>query len=166
LYRATNVKEWVLPDIESDLVDRIRAASRSMVRELGFMQAGIAATDYPPSAVHTLLEIGARGSMTAVELGVFLGLEKSSISRMIRKLIEAGELKEVASRDDGRLKRLLLSTKGKRTCAGIQAFGQQQVLNALAHLGPDQHRKVAEGLALYAEALRAHRLTETASAGQ
>ncbi|HEY8335867.1 MAG TPA: MarR family winged helix-turn-helix transcriptional regulator [Tardiphaga sp.] len=155
-----------MSDIESDLVDRIRAASRLMVRELGFMQASVAATDYPPSAVHTLLEIGARGRMTAVELGAFLGLEKSSVSRMIRKLIEAGELKEVACRDDGRLKRLLLTAKGKRTYAGIQAFGQQQVMNALARLAPDKRRKVAEGLVLYAEALQAYRLSETNPAGQ
>ena len=42
------------------LVDAIRAASRQMVRELGFLQTTLAATDYPPSAVHTLIEIGAR----------------------------------------------------------------------------------------------------------
>ncbi len=83
-----------MSDIDADLIDHIRAASRLMVRELGFMQATVAATDYPPSAVHTLLEIGAREAMTAVELSAFLGLEKSSVSRMIRKLIDAGELKK------------------------------------------------------------------------
>lgn len=45
----------------SPLVDEIRTASRLMVRELGFMSATLAATDYSPSAVHTLLEISLRG---------------------------------------------------------------------------------------------------------
>ncbi|WP_371421010.1 MarR family winged helix-turn-helix transcriptional regulator [Tardiphaga sp.] len=146
-----------LPDIDADLIDHIRAASRLMVRELGFMQATVAATDYPPSAVHALLEIGEREAMTAVELSVFLGLEKSSVSRMIRKLIEAGELREAASAGDGRIKRLLLTAKGRRTREAIQAFGRQQVTNALARLTPAQRQKVAEGLALYAQALEAHR---------
>ena len=36
------------------LVSEIRVASRLMVRELGFMNTTLAATDYSPSAVHTL----------------------------------------------------------------------------------------------------------------
>ncbi|WP_246664356.1 MarR family winged helix-turn-helix transcriptional regulator [Tardiphaga sp. P9-11] len=149
-----------MSDIDADLIDHIRAASRLMVRELGFMQATVAATDYPPSAVHTLLEIGAREAMTAVELSAFLGLEKSSVSRMIRKLIDAGELKEAASAGDGRVKRLLLTAKGRRTREAIEAYGQRQVTNALQQLAPIQRKKVAEGLALYAEALEAHRLAD------
>ena len=77
---------------ELALIDDIRAASRLMVRELGFMDATVAASDYPPSAVHTILEIGIRGPLTSGELGDFLRLEKSSVSRMVRKLIDCGEL--------------------------------------------------------------------------
>ncbi|HBJ98815.1 MAG TPA: MarR family transcriptional regulator, partial [Delftia acidovorans] len=36
-----------MPQHDLSLVDGIRAASRLMVRELGFMQATLAATDYP-----------------------------------------------------------------------------------------------------------------------
>ena len=39
-----------MSDIDADLIDHIRAASRLMVRELGFMQATVAATDYPPAS--------------------------------------------------------------------------------------------------------------------
>lgn len=77
---------------------------------------------------------------------------------MIRKLIDAGELKEAASAGDGRLKRLLLTAKGRRTREAIEAYGQRQVTNALQQLTPAQRQKVAEGLGLYAEALEAHRL--------
>ncbi|MBN9320840.1 MAG: MarR family transcriptional regulator, partial [Delftia acidovorans] len=81
-----------MPQHDLSLVDGIRAASRQMVRELGFMQATLAATDYPPSAVHAILEIGTQGRMAASQLAQALGLEKSSVSRMVRKLVEAGEL--------------------------------------------------------------------------
>lgn len=60
----------------SPLIDEIRTASRLMVRELGFMRATLAATDYSPSAVHTLLEISLRGAMTAAQLVQILGLGK------------------------------------------------------------------------------------------
>ncbi len=64
-------------------IQDIRAASRLMVRELGFMNQNLAATDYPPSAVHAMLEVEAHGSMAAAQLVQILGLEKSSVSRML-----------------------------------------------------------------------------------
>lgn len=140
-----------------ELVDRIRAASRQMVRELGFMQATLAATDYPASAVHAILEIGAQGQMTAAQLTDWLCLERSSVSRMLRKLIDAGELKESGSETDGRLKWLTLTAKGKRSYAAIEEFGRKQAQTALSQLAPLQQREVAAGLSAYARALASHR---------
>ncbi len=68
--------------IDSKLIEEIRRSSRTMVRELGFMKATLAATDYSPSAVHTLLEIENYGAITAIQLAQILGLEKSSVSRI------------------------------------------------------------------------------------
>lgn len=149
-----------MPQHDLSLVDGIRAASRLMVRELGFMQATLAATDYPPSAVHAILEIGAQGHMAASQLAQALGLEKSSVSRMVRKLVEAGELKEAADGEDGRVKQLALTAKGRHTLATIEAFGRQQVTAALDRMQAPQQQAVSQGLALYARALQAHRQEE------
>lgn len=147
---------------EISLIDDIRAASRLMVRELGFMDATVAASGYPPSAVHTILEIGIRGPLTSGELGDFLRLEKSSISRMVRKLIDCGELRETADELDARSKLLSLTAKGRRTLAALHAFGRQQVRGALAVLTPAEQRTVREGMMLYARALRASRVEDEA----
>ena len=143
---------------ELSLIDDIRAASRLMVRELGFMDATVAASDYPPSAVHTILEIGIRGPMTSGELGDFLRLEKSSVSRLVRKLVECGELRETPDELDARSKRLSLTAKGRRTMEALHAFGRQQVSGALAVLTDAERRKVREGMMLYARALRESRV--------
>ena len=142
------------------LIDDIRTASRLMVRELGFMDATVAASDYPPSAVHTILEIGIRGPLTSGELGDFLRLEKSSVSRMVRKLIDCGELRETADELDARSKLLSLTAKGRRTLEALHAFGRQQVRGALAALTPAEQRIVREGMMLYARALRQSREEE------
>ena len=136
------------------LVDEIRAASRQMVRELGFMEATVAATDYPPSAVHTILEIGIRGPMSAGQLAEFLHLEKSSVSRLVRKLIENGEMRELSDTDDARVKPLALTAKGCRTLAALHAFGRRQVSHALDRLSEAERRTVRDGLMLYARALQ------------
>ena len=146
------------PDLA--LIDDVRAASRQMVRELGFMEATVAATDYPPSAVHTILEIGIRGPMTAMQLGDVLHLEKSSVSRMVRKLIESGELKETVDPDDARIKPLSLTARGRRTLAALHEFGRHQVTGALAPLSKAEQRIVRDGLMLYARALQAMRAAE------
>ena len=142
------------------LIDDIRAASRLMVRELGFMDATVAATNYPPSAVHTILEIGIRGPLTSGELCDFLRLEKSSVSRMVRKLIECGELKETPDAADARSKLLSLTARGRRTLAALHAFGRQQVTGALEGLSEAEQRTVRDGLMLYARALRQSRAEE------
>ena len=76
---------------DTSLIQQIRTASRLMVRELGFMNTTLAATHYSPSAVHTLLEVSVRGAMTAAQLVTLLGLEKSSVSRMVARLLAAGK---------------------------------------------------------------------------
>jgi DNA-binding MarR family transcriptional regulator len=149
---------------ELSLIDDIRAASRLMVRELGFMDATVAASDYPPSAVHTILEIGIRGPLTSGELGDFLRLEKSSVSRLVRKLVDCGELRETPDEADARSKLLSLTAKGRHTLEALHAFGRQQVSGALAALSEAEQRKVREGMMLYARALRESRVEDEAEA--
>jgi DNA-binding MarR family transcriptional regulator/ribosomal protein S18 acetylase RimI-like enzyme len=145
-----------MPTTANHLVTAVRSASRTMVRELGFMRPTLAATDYPPSAVHSLLELQAHGSLTAAQLVGLLGLEKSSVSRMLAKLEAAGEI-EPGTASDARAKPLCLTARGHNTVAAIQAYGQQQVQAALHHLSPAQQQTVAQGLSTYARALQASR---------
>lgn len=119
------------------------------------MDPTLAGTAYSASAVHALLEIERRGSMTAAQLVQVLKLEKSSISRMLGKLVGAGELTETAGGDDGRVKPLVLTAQGMRTVAGIHAFARDQVMAALGHLNPAEKQAVAQGLSAYARALAA-----------
>ena len=137
--------------------EHIRDASRRLVRELGFLRPTLAGTDHSPSAVHALIEIGARPAVTAAELAAILVLEKSSVSRMLRKLIAAGELAEGVSTRDGRAKPLSLTRQGRSTLARIDDFARRQVEAALEHMELDGRAQLAESLGHYAEALAATR---------
>lgn len=152
--------------IDPSLVEQVRSASRTMVRELGFMRTTLAGTEYSPSAVHTLLELGEHGALTAAQLVRALGLEKSSVSRMVAKLIQNGELEESEGEADGRTKQLSLTEQGKRTLEEIHAYGQLQVTSALVPLPQQEQQAIAQGLNAYAQALRAYRqeTVETAAA--
>lgn len=134
------------------VVEEIRALSRAMVREWGFMGGAFAGTDLSPSAVHALIEIE-KGGVTARELGARLRLEKSSVSRMLRKLVASGEVEEAAAETDGRVKLLSLTAAGKARVAAIHAFARAQVVDALGRLGDGEDRLVLDGLRLYSRAL-------------
>jgi DNA-binding MarR family transcriptional regulator/GNAT superfamily N-acetyltransferase len=108
--------------------------------------------------VHALIEIGKNGLLTAADLCQLLGLEKSSISRLLRKLLDAGELAEGASAEDGRAKPLSLTPKGQQTLAAIDSFAEAQVRDALGHLPSKSHGPLRDALALYADALKASRM--------
>lgn len=134
------------------VVEEIRAVSRAMVRELGFMGGDFAGTDLSPSAVHALIEIE-KGGVTARDLGALLCLEKSSVSRMLRRLVESGDVQEEAGAADGRVKRLSLTAAGAQRVAAIHGFARARVAGALGQLKPGQDRAVLDGLRFYTQAL-------------
>jgi DNA-binding MarR family transcriptional regulator len=101
--------------------------------------------------------------MTATELCDVLILEKSSVSRMVRKLVRAGEVAEGASSQDGRAKALSLTPRGLASLNRIDDFAQRQVADALERMGPETRRGLAESLATYARALQACRSGKPAS---
>jgi DNA-binding MarR family transcriptional regulator/GNAT superfamily N-acetyltransferase len=143
----------------------VRDASRRMVRELGFMQPTLAETDLPPSAVHAIIEICNQGALTASRLGQMLLLEKSTISRMLARLVERRLVEEKPSNVDGRAKILSLTPEGHVLLGDINRFANLRVGKALHSLGTSARQRVVGGLADYADALRAvHDRKEATSA--
>lgn len=137
---------------ELSLIEDIRASSRSMARDWGFMGGRFAGADLSPSAVHALMEIEG-GDVSAKDLSVRLRLEKSSVSRLLRKLVESGDVSESTDAHDSRLKLLALTAAGKRRVAAIHTHARAQVQDALGRLQPGQYRAVQKGLQLYSGAL-------------
>lgn len=139
----------------------IRDASRRIVRELGFMRPTLAGTEFAPSSVHALLEIGQNETLTAAELCTVLDLEKSSVSRMVRKLVQSGELTEEPNGLDARSKSLSLTAQGRNTLAAINAYADNVVTSSLGGLSARIHEKVRDGLVAYADALEHRRVGAT-----
>ncbi|MCG8558593.1 MAG: helix-turn-helix domain-containing GNAT family N-acetyltransferase [Hyphomicrobiales bacterium] len=141
----------------TDMVTKVRSASRALVREFGFMGKTVAGTDLPPSAVHAIVEIGAAGRLSAKDLSAKLLLEKSTVSRLVKSLVERGELREARAADDGRSKHLHLTHRGAATLDAITAFAERQVGSALAPLPDRCRQQVLTGLETYTAALKASR---------
>lgn len=146
-----------MPRQQTDRIDRIRAASRRLVRAFGFLDRTLAGTDLSPSAVHAIIETGhaTQGGepVTAKRLGEILGLEKSTVSRLVAGLVRRGELTERVSPEDGREKWLSLAARGRATLRAIDRHARDQVETALAGMSAAGVGTVVEGLERYADAL-------------
>lgn len=143
-------------------IDTLRALSRQLVREFGFMRSTVAGTELSLSAAHAMIEIGAGEAVTAGRLCETLLLEKSSVSRLLKRLVEFGEVLETPDPRDGRTKFLTLTAKGRATLEAIDDHSRTQVAGALRHLAPEQAEIVLQGIGLYAGALSRSRRQEIA----
>ena len=140
--------------IPSPLISDIRAASRDLVREFGLMNQGVAGTDLSLSAAHAIIEIGRTHGLSARDLSNRLLLEKSTVSRLVKSLVERGEIREVRAQHDGRMKHLHLTPHGRKTLAEIDHFAEAQVSGALACLDNPARFGVLKGLRDYSAALK------------
>ena len=122
------------------------------------MNRTLAGTDLSASAVHAIVEIGAAGRLSSKDLSEKLLLEKSTVSRLVRSLIERGEVRESRSPSDARRKELDLTRQGRRTLAAITSFAEGRVEAAVAPLEATVRREILNGLVSYSAALRHGRI--------
>jgi DNA-binding MarR family transcriptional regulator/GNAT superfamily N-acetyltransferase len=118
------------------------------------MSQGVAGTDLSLSAVHAIIEIGRAEMLSSKALGARLLLEKSTVSRLVKSLVARGEIDEVRSQDDLRMKHLHLTRKGKRTLLDIDRFAEAQVSSALGGLDERSRQGILRGLQDYSRALK------------
>ena len=139
----------------SPLISDIRSASRDLVRQFGFMNRTVAGTELSVSAVHAIIEIGKSGGLSSKELSERLILEKSTVSRLVKSLVDGNEIREVRSKDDARMKYHHLTRRGARTLNAIDDYAEAQVSGALGQLDARSQRGILSGLQDYAAALNA-----------
>jgi DNA-binding MarR family transcriptional regulator/GNAT superfamily N-acetyltransferase len=151
--RYNYIESVDMPQQDSSLVADIRSASRDLVRQLGLMTQTVAGTDLTLSAVHAIIEIGRAGQLSARELSEKLQLEKSTVSRLVKSLMARGELRELRSSNDLRVKLLSLSRQGKKTLGNIDRHAEAQVATALDRLDSASRQGVLKGLQDYSAAL-------------
>lgn len=146
-------------------VQELRALSRQLVRELGFMRTTLADSGLAPSAVHAILEVGATPGIQARDLAGTLRLDKSNTSRQLAKLEALGLLERRPSASDARSAALHLTDAGQTLRQQIDRYATDQVSAALQRLVPTEQQALLQSLALYAGALAPSGLTAARARG-
>ena len=134
-------------------IQELRRSSRLLVRVLGFMKGRFDGVDCTAAQCHALMELSDHGLLTVGELAELLEIDKSTASRSVRPLIEAGFIETAADKKDGRTKPLRLSQAGRAKVREIHCAADAQVRSALELLSEDDRGAVLRGVSLYERAL-------------
>lgn len=136
----------------------LREMIRHLVRKLGVLERGEASCcDITLSQCHTIVEIGRAGTMSANVLAEILGLDKSTVSRSVDKLVSDGIIVREPDPEDRRYVTLLLSEKGLSIFADVEKRMAQYFEEVIAAIPDDKREQLVESLHYLVEALKGPR---------
>ena len=144
----------------SQEIHPVRHAARQLIRELQLLDGRVGCCGLTVSECHLITELSQRGEATASELGELLVLEKSTMSRLVNKLVKKGLVCSRCCEDDRRARMLCLTEKGKKEAARVDDYANAQVTAALSFVSTGEEDEVYRGLDRYARSLRYARLSE------
>lgn len=139
-------------------IEEIRSLSRGIVREFGVLKNFCGDSEVSPAEAHILLEIYTRGFMTLKDLSNILSLDKSTLSRTIKNLINKKLLKINKSDGDNRYKYLSLNKEGEKQVKIINCKYNNLVGKALSSLNHSEIENLLIHLKKFYKSLRGSRL--------
>ncbi|MGL9721328.1 bifunctional helix-turn-helix transcriptional regulator/GNAT family N-acetyltransferase [Symbiopectobacterium sp.] len=134
-------------------VRQFRAALREMVRELGMLSRKSSGTELSPLQSHILIELNSKPS-GATELAARLCVEKASMSRALRSLMETGYLLREHDDQDGRASTFRLSETGKQRLLFLEENADRFTEEALASSAEEEVAEFLETITRFSGSLR------------
>jgi DNA-binding MarR family transcriptional regulator len=146
-----------------DVENQVPPAARLQQEVIGFIRAfGLLSTDrtpcgqpLAPSDAHALTEIVSDGGLTQRELVDRLRLDRSSVSRLVDRLVARGWV-ERANGPDRRTVRLLPTPAGRRVAADVAEARAKRFATLLEAVPPDRRGEVIDAIRLLTVAAREH----------
>ncbi|MCS3429485.1 bifunctional helix-turn-helix transcriptional regulator/GNAT family N-acetyltransferase [Klebsiella sp. BIGb0407] len=134
-------------------IRQFRAALREMVRELGMLSRKSSGTELSPLQSHILIELNSKPS-SATELSIKLCVEKASMSRTLRSLIEAGYLLREYDDQDGRASIFSLSDSGRERLLSLEENADRFTEEALASSSDEEAQEFLKTIMRFSGSLR------------
>jgi len=131
----------------------LREALRRLFRKMGFMERDEArCCSMSVSRCQVLVEIGRGAPLSLVDLSARMGLEKSTVSRLVDGLVMDGLAERSESDLDRRYQRIELSGEGRNLYRDIEDRMNALVAEAWARVPKDRREGVLESLRVLEEA--------------
>lgn len=112
----------------------VRRFGRFYTRHVGALGEGLLGSPHPLPEARLVFELG-QGQATASALADRLGMDAGQMSRLVRRLEQAGLLRRAADEADARRQNLRLSAAGRAIFDRLDAASRAQVAGWLGPLG-------------------------------
>lgn len=137
-------------DREAELVDAVMTASRVLVAIAARSLAAAGEVSLPQ--YRALVVLASRGPQRAVDLAGVLGVNPSSATRLVDRLVRSGLVRRTRERSDRRALRVALSASGRALVAEVTRRRRAEFEQLLAALPAAQHEQIVTALRALADA--------------
>src|ERR1700716_2396390 len=143
---------------DSDVqIAAVRAFNRFYTRKLGVLDQHLMKSPFSLSEARVLYELAHRDDLAAKEVGIELGLDPGSLSRIIQNFDENGLITRKPLPADRRQYRLSLTAKGRQAFARLDRSLNDDVADMLAALPGGDGKRLIEAMAAIERLLGASR---------
>jgi DNA-binding MarR family transcriptional regulator len=137
----------------------LRRLIQTFIRSAGLLAGDQTPCGHPVAVSHAhalmvLLETARNGEHASQrELGQALGIDKSNVTRLCRRMESAGHLVQSRSADDGRARLLSLTTRGTRLAKNVERSSRERFRRLMSAIPRRSRAGVLSSLACLNQAL-------------
>lgn len=138
-----------------DAAEELRLVTQRFFRRFGAFAADATPCGRPITMVHAhaLMILAAQGVLSQQQLGLELCIDKSNVTRLCAKMVEAGHVAQRSDAQDGRSRRVSLTARGERLAREVDAASKARFEALLKAVPAARRSSVIESLRLLVFAL-------------
>ncbi len=147
--------------MKNHLNNELRELLRILIRDLGILEKSDASCcGISLAQCHAIVEIGRADKISLIDLADLLGLDKSTMSRTINNLVEAGLVLRELDMENRRYVIIQLTDKGKEIFQNTEESMNNYYQDILESISENKRNEVIEGLQLLTDAVKKNRCCE------
>ncbi|MEO1397080.1 MAG: MarR family winged helix-turn-helix transcriptional regulator [Cyanobacteria bacterium J06634_5] len=141
--------------MSSSPTPQFQAQLMSLVRAFGLHRPGQTPCGQPVAVAeaHALIELSAQQVLSQNELATRLRLEKSTVSRLVKKMCDRNWITPIRSDADRRIVELSLTSVGQQAAEKLAIARQQKFEQILSNIPENRQADVLDALKILVEAM-------------
>lgn len=144
--------------MKKNLSNELRELLRILVRDLGILEKSDASCcGISLAQCHAIVEIGRADKISLVDLADILGLDKSTMSRTINNLVDAGLVLRELDMENRRYVIIQLTDNGKSIFQNTEESMNNYYLDVFNSIPEDKRNQIIESLQLLTSAVEENR---------
>ena len=133
-------------DIYNKTVNEIRKFNRFYTVTMGFLGSGYLDSDYSIVETRILFEMKIHGTCIQSDIVKALHMDKSYLSRIMKRFCKKGLVEKIKSDDDKRATKITLTEAGKKETDRLIALTNSKIQSQLTDLSHDECEELCKAL--------------------